>query len=216
MQKTKLTLLLILFWSIVAHGQSRWAFELHGGEVYNVPMPLKIIQKGFPELKLTARYNTEALTLPVYWDLRLSKWKNNKSVELEAIHHKLYLDNTTEEVEKFNISHGFNMLFVNRGFEKKTLRYRCGIGLVIIHPESRIRGREFGDSTDDWDMGYYLTGPALNLSSGKAIAISKRFYLNVEGKTTFAYSKTKIAEGKADVYNLAFHLIIGFGTNFVR
>jgi len=216
MQKTKLTLLLLLFWSIVANGQSRWSFELHGGEVYNVPMPLKIIQKGFPELKLTARYNTEALTLPVYWDWRLSKWKNNKSWELEAIHHKLYLDNTTEEVEKFNISHGFNMIFVNRGFEKNKLRYRTGLGLVLVHPESKIRGREFGNSTEDWDMGYYLTGPAVNLAINRPLKLGGRFYFNAEGKTTFAYSRIKIADGHANVYNLALHLILGFGVDLIR
>lgn len=216
MQKTKLTLLLFLFWSIVAYGQSRWSFELHGGEVYNVPMPLKIMQEGLPELKLTARYNTEALTLPVYWDLRLSKWGNNKSWELEAIHHKLYLDNTTEEVEKFNISHGFNMIFVNRGFEKNKLRYRAGLGVVLVHPESKIRGREFGNSTADWDMGYYLTGPAVNLSINRPIKLGGRFYFNAEGKTTFAYSRIKIADGNANVYNLALHLILGFGVDLIR
>lgn len=216
MIKNSVLVLLFIVVTLGTNAQVRWAFELHSGEVYNAPMPLVIMQNGYPEIRMTARYSTEALTLPVYWDIRLSRWREGKSIEAELIHHKLYLDNTTSEIEKFNISHGFNMLFVNRGFEKKAFRYRSGIGLVIIHPESRIRGREFGDSTDDWDMGYYLTGPALNLSAGKAIAISKRFYLNVEGKTTFAYSKTKIAEGKADVYNLAFHLIIGFGTNFVR
>lgn len=214
--KTTITILLVLLGVVISSGQSRWSFELHGGEVYNVPMPLKIAQEGFSDLKLTARYHTEALTLPVYWDCRISKWKSNKSWELEAIHHKLYLENTTPEVEKFNISHGFNMIFVNRGFEKNKFRYRTGLGMVLVHPESKIRGLEFGNSTDDWDLGYYLTGPVLNLAVSKPIKLSGRFYANVEGKTTCAYSRIKIANGHADVYNLALHLNIGFGVDLIR
>lgn len=215
MKKLVLSVVIVII-SIFTSAQSRWSFEIHGGEVYNVPMPLKIMQEGFPELKLTARYNTEALTLPVYWDWRISRWQNQKSWELEAIHHKLYLDNTTGEVEKFNISHGFNMIFVNRGFEKPKFRYHAGLGIVLVHPESKIRGLEFGNSTVDMDMGYYLTGPVVNLAINKPIKLGGRFYINAEGKTTFAYSRVKIANGHANVYNLALHLILGFGVDFIR
>jgi len=200
----------------VVFAQSRWSFELHGGEVYNVPMPLTIKQQGYPDLKLTARYFTEPLTLPVYWDMRFSRWLGRKSWEFELIHHKLYLNNTTAEVQKFNISHGFNMLMVNRGFAKKTFRYRTGLGVVLAHPESNIRGKEFGNSSDSRDMGYYLSGPVLNLAISKTIRLSSRFYLNAEAKTTFAYSRIKIAEGHADVYNLAFHLILGIGVDLIK
>lgn len=200
----------------VAFTQSRWSFELHGGEVYNVPMPLQIKQQGYPDINLTARYHTEALTLPAYWDWRFSRWQNDKSWEFEAIHHKLYLENTTPEVLKFNISHGFNMIMVNRGFDKKTFRYRVGAGVVLVHPESNVRGKGFGNTGDDWDMGYYLSGPVLNLAISKPIRLGGRFYLNAEAKTTLAYAHIKVAEGHADVYNLAFHLILGIGVDLVN
>lgn len=206
----------VLFSQTNSFAQSRWSFELHGGEVFNVPMPLTIKQQGYPDLKLTARYHTEALTLPVYWDWRFSRWHNNKSWEFEAIHHKLYLENTTPEIEKFNISHGFNMLMVNRGYDKKTFRYRAGVGMVLAHPESKIRGKEFGDTGNDWDMGYYLSGPVLNFAVSKPIRLGGRFYLNAEAKTTFAYSHIKIAEGHANVYNLAFHLVLGIGVDLTK
>ena len=205
-----------LFISSALFAQARWSFELHGGEVYNAPMPLQVKQQTYPDIKLTARYNSESLILPVYWDWRFSRWKNNKSWEFEAIHHKLYLDNTTPEVQKFNISHGFNILMVNRGFDKKTFRYRAGAGVVLTHPESIIRGKEFGNSTDDMDTGYYLTGPVFNLAISRPISLGGRFFINPEAKTTFAYSYIKISEGHANVYNLAFHLILGFGVDFIR
>jgi hypothetical protein len=200
----------------IAHAQSHFSFELHSGGAYSVPLPLKIKQQGYPDLKLTAHFRTEAFTLPVYWDMRFSRWKDEKSWELELIHHKLYLDNTSEEVQKFNISHGFNMILLNRGFNRKIFRYRAGAGIVLAHPESNIRGKEFGSSTDDYDLGYYLSGPVMNLAFSKPIRFWGRFYINAEAKTTFAYSRIKIAEGNSDVYNLAFHLILGIGYDFIN
>lgn len=196
--------------------QSIWTFELHGGEVYNVPMPLTISQEGYPELKLTARYFTEPLTLPVYWDIRFSRWQNDKSWEFEVIHHKLYLENTTSEVQKFNISHGFNMLMLNRGFDKRVFRYHAGVGIVLTHPESKIRGKEFGNTTDDWDMGYYISGPVVNMAISKPISLNRRLFINAEAKTTFAYGSIQVAEGRADVLNLAFHLILGVGYDMIK
>jgi hypothetical protein len=196
-----------------AESQSLWSFECHGGEGYNVPMPLTISQQGYPGIKLTAHYYTEPFTPPFYMDLRLSCWQNNRSWEIEFIHHKLYLDNTTSEVQKFNISHGFNMLFLNRGFDQKTFRYRAGLGIVITHPESNIRGKEFGDSENTWDLGYYLSGPVINLAIGKPIRLGERIYINAEAKTTFAYTFVQVADGHADVYSLAFHLVLGIGVN---
>jgi hypothetical protein len=194
-----------------SRAQTEWTFELHGGGVYNLPMPLKIRQNGHPDIKLTARYNSESFVLPVYWDWRLSRWNNEKAWELEVIHHKLYLSNTTSEVQKFSISHGFNMIFLNRGIDKTNFNYRYGIGLALIHPESKIRNLEFGDSNNDIDMGYYISGPIINLAIGKNYRLSKRFYLNGEAKTTLAWASVRIAEGNADVYNIAFHIILGVG-----
>lgn len=132
------------------------------------------------------------------------------------IHHKLYLSNTTSEVQKFNISHGFNMFTINRGFDKRTFQYRAGIGLVLSHPESTVRGLEFGDSDNNLDLGYYLSGPVWNFGISKPIQLSNRFFINTEAKTTFAYSSIKVAKGNADVFNVAFHLILGLGFDVIR
>ena len=207
--------LLLQFSFPTLFAQTKWTFEILGGEVYNLPMPLTIRQKGFSDLKLTARYRTDALTLPVYWDMRFSRWLNNKSWEFELIHHKLYLDNATPEVQKFNISHGFNMIMVNRGFDKKKFRYRAGAGIVLAHPESKIRGQEFGETTDDFDLAYFISGPVFNLAISKPFRMADRFYINAEVKTTLAYGSIKIAQGHANVYNFAFHIILGIGYDFI-
>jgi len=206
-------ILIYIVLSTTIHAQPRWSMELMGAGVYNVPMPLRISQQGFPDIQLTARYSSEPFVLPVYYDGRISRWEEDRSWEMEFIHHKLYLDNTGPEVQKFNISHGFNLLFVNRGFDRPSFRYRAGAGVVIAHPESQIRGRTFGSSTDDNDWGYYLAGPALQASINKPFYLGERFYINAEAKTTLAYASVKVAQGRADVVHMAFHLLLGLGVD---
>lgn len=210
-KKIGLILSFILILTNAGYAQSEWSFEVHVGEVFNVPLPLSIVQNGYPKINMTARFRTEAFTPPIYWDWRISHWKGQRSWELEVIHQKLYLKNTTSEVQKFNISHGFNLLMINRGFDKGKFRLRTGAGIVLAHPESKIRGMEFGNTSDDFDMGYFISGPAANFALSKPIRINNRFFVNTEAKTTLAWSRVKIAGGHAEVFNLAFHLILGLG-----
>jgi hypothetical protein len=215
--KCVIAIILILFLSVLdMYAQTRWSFELHGGEVYNLPLPLTIRQQGYPDIKLTAHYSSEPLILPLYADSRLIRWQNGKSWELEFLHHKLYLDNTTAEIQKFSISHGFNMIMVNRGFNRKAYQYRAGVGIVLTHPESVIRGQAFGDATNDWDLGYFISGPVANLSVGKQFRLNNRFYMNAEAKTTLAYINVEVADGNAEVINIAFHLVLGIGVDFSK
>ena len=44
---------------------------------------------------------------------------------------------------------------------------------------------------------------------------TKRWFLNAEVKSTIAYANVKVISGHADVYNVAFHFILGLGGNFV-
>jgi hypothetical protein len=210
-------ILFLIFISFpIVNAQSHWAFEVHSGQVFNLPMPLTIRQDGYPDIKFRAQYSSESFILPVYWDIRLGRWQNKRAWEFEVIHHKLYLKNTTPEVQKFNISHGFNIIMVNRGFEKKSFRYRTGAGIVLAHPESKIRGKEFGTSIDDTDLGYFISGPVINFAISRPFYIGNRFYVNAEAKTTLAYSNIKVVQGNSDVYNIAFHLILGLGADFFK
>jgi len=215
--KKYIFILPFMFISLFAtYAQERWTVEWHGGEVYNLPLPLTISQQGYPDIKLTARYYTDALFPPIYWNLRLSHWKNVRSWEFELVHHKLYLDNTTPEVQKFNISHGFNMITINRGYDIKTWQCRAGAGIVLTHPESRIRGKEFGSTGDDFDLGYFVSGPVLNFAIGKSYRTGNRFFFYAEAKTTLAYAYIPISQGHAKVVNIAFHIVLGLGYDFIK
>jgi hypothetical protein len=193
-----------------------WAFEFHLGTAYNVPMPLVISQQGQPDINMIAKYRTDAFTPPVYWDWRFSRWKDGKSWEFEAIHHKLYLDNTTTDVSRFGISHGFNFIIINRGYDYNNFRLRVGGGLVFSHPESVVRGLKWGEAGDPLDMGYRLSGPLINFAVAKPIHLTNHLFINIEGRTTMAYSRVPVVNGHADVFNIALQIVAGMGTYFVK
>jgi hypothetical protein len=177
-------------------------------------MPLSIKQSGYPDLNFVAKYYSEPFTAPVYWDWRVSRWHNNKSWELEAIHHKLYLQNKPAEVQQFSISHGYNIIFTNRGYSYKGLLMRLGLGFVLSHPETQIRNQNFNQNLGIAELGYYISGTALNFAIGKHFNIGDYFYINSEAKTTFSYANIPIVNGNAVLYNWAFHAVLGLGVNF--
>lgn len=205
-------LMVFMLFRLGAVAQSRWLFELHGAVAANVPLPLTIHQDGYADIKVSgSRYHSEPFVKPVYYDGRISRWHDNKSWEIEFTHHKIFLQNAPAEVQKFNVSHGFNLLMVNRGFDRQIFRYRVGGGVVIAHAESEIRNLEFESKRKDNDRGYYLAGPGLQASINKPFYLGNRFFINAEARTTLAYASVKIAQGHADVWNMAFHLMLGMG-----
>ena len=79
-------LFLLMAWSPL-NAQRTWSFELHGGVTANMPLPLTIIQQNYPIIYFKqARYYSEPLKSPYYWDWRFAKWFGKHSIEFEAIH----------------------------------------------------------------------------------------------------------------------------------
>lgn len=195
--------------------QKKWSFELHGGVVYNLPLPLVIRQEGQPVIRIKkALYASEPLNDPYYWDWRFSRWKNHKSIEFEAIHHKIYLLNKPAEVQHFGISHGYNMLMVNRGWERNHNIFRVGLGSVLIHPESTVRNLEYQVGPGFDLPGYRMRGILLNLAAARQFALGKYFYFNAEGKITASVLNADVVNGKARVHSVVFHFILGPGVNW--
>lgn len=216
--RLKLVFLLITGLSVSLSGQaqSKYSIEIQTGPVANVPLPLVIRQTARPDYSFIARYRTEPFDVPYYYEGRISRWHGNTSWELEFMHHKIYLDNPNADVPAFAISHGFNMLMLNRGIDLNGNIFRAGIGLVITHPEFTIRGVEF-DQTRGWfGEGYMPSGLAINMGYSRHLEITDRFFVNVEAKTTFGYARLNQGNLSVDTYNWAFHLILGPGYYFLK
>lgn len=210
--------IIFIFLSSFAYSQ-KWSAEFHMGYANNFPSKLTIKQNGFPDIILKARFYTEPFISPYYWLWRISYKKNEKSkIEFEAVHHKIYLKNTTTEVESFGISHGLNLLIINYvKIFPNNFHANIGLGGVLAHAESTIRGRSLPEKNRGiFGMGYYMSGVALNFSTGKYFNLSPRLYINTEIRFNPSYTVVPVVDGKAYVWNYAYQVIAGLGYYFIK
>ncbi len=193
--------------------QASWIVEWLGGFVYNFKTPLVIRQSGYEDIKLNAQYRTKPLGLPIYYALRIARGKENYW-ELELIHHKLFLKNKPNAVQDFSITHGYNLLVINRAWKYQKILFRLGAGVVIAHPETTIRNKKYSEKKGIFNRGYYIAGPVIQVALEKRFNLYKKLFAIIEGKFTSSFSRIPIRDGNADVLNLAFHGLLGLSYHF--
>jgi len=213
--KKKLIFLIIFVliqFIIIGYGQAKdeWEFTIGTGISHSLVSYLNISQKDYPDLILKAIFQTRPLEFPLYYAARIAFWKHNSSWELEVIHLKLYLKNRPAEIQYFAISHGFNLIFINRGYRRNAWHYRMGSGLVLAHPENTIRNRKLPENRGLLRWGYYLSGVTIQLAGGRFILKGKRMGLSLEGKLTAAYAHIPVVNGRARLFNVTFQLILSW------
>lgn len=180
------------------------------GTVLNAPTPLRIVQRNEPEIRRTARYETRPFEPPLYYTARLGAAWGRRGWEVEWIHHKLYLTRKPDAIQRFSISHGYNLVLVNRVGEGLGWVSRVGLGMVVAHPETRIRGLE-GPRSGGLGRGYHLAGVAAQTAWGRGWRLAGGLRGWVEGKITLAFADVPVAKGEARVPNAALHLVAGLG-----
>ncbi|GAB3539218.1 hypothetical protein GCM10027443_35470 [Pontibacter brevis] len=191
--------------------ERHWEVGIAGGVAHNLKTPLSIRQADATPIRLSANYRTEPFTPPVYYDVRVSSWKAGKGWELKFTHHKLILQNKPPEVQRFSITDGFNLLTLNRLWQKKGLTLSAGGGIVITHPESTVRNKPFPESRGILNKGYYVSGPTLEAAVSKRLYFAARWFAFCEGRASASYVQVPVADGHARVTNAAVHLLFGAG-----
>ncbi len=198
--------------AIPAGANAAWTLEAFGGSAYSLPSPLSIHQHGQERIYLMARYQTKPLAGSPYYAWRVAKWRDEQAWEFELVHHKLYLTNNPPEVQHFEVSHGYNLITINRACVRGNLVWRYGVGVVASHPETTIRGQElpWGDGLN----GFYISGPTVQLAIGRKFPLRGGLFAVVEGKWTASYATIPVRDGNAYVPNMALHWLIGLGYDF--
>lgn len=218
MKKAEILLLWLLLIGSgkIANAQKlQWEVAVAGGAVYNIPTNLTIEQADFPVISLRARYHTEPFVPPVYYDVRVAAWRENKGWNMKFTHHKIILDNRLPEVQRFSITDGFNLLTINRLWRIKEFELSAGAGIVITHPESTVRGRVFPESGGIVG-GYFISGPTIELALAKRLHLGEHLFLLGEGRLTGSYVQVPIEGGDASVPNAALNASLGLGYRFKR
>jgi hypothetical protein len=210
----------LLLWGLViashtaAIGQGFTA-EVFAGTSWSLPTSLRIQQPGEDAIRFKARYLTRPWHGSPYYAYRVGyqKWS------AELVHHKVYLQNPTPDIQHFEVSHGYNMAMISR-----TLPYghspgifRVGLGMVIGHPEGRIRGKAINPVKSFLGGGYHISGICVQAAAGPPLSVAEHWFFRPEVKLTAAWARMPLlGGGTATVPNIALHTLFGFGYRSAR
>jgi len=194
--------------------RTKWVVQAATGTAGQFRSSLVIEQDGEDDLDFTAHYKTRPFTSGApYYSLRLGYWRGESAWELETHHHLVTLvDDPTGVVENFQMTHGYNLNTVNRAWLVGGFIWRIGVGAVITHPESTVRGKTYDG--DGFYGGFDLSGVCGQVSLEKRLPLWGGLFLYLEGKFTAAWAKVPIADGEATVPNYALHGLAGLGLDF--
>ena len=201
----------LAIWLVPANARAQVTFEYFMGTAVNLHTPLTIEQDGYPDISFTAHYSVRPLADRLYYAARIGFWNRDAGAGwvFELLHHKLYLENPPPEVQHFEVTHGYNMFTLNRGWRLDKFTVLAGGGLVIPHTNSQVRG--LGRSID---APYTLAGVAFQGAANRRFDLANWLFVTAEGKITAAWARVPVAEGRATTPNVAFHALAGVGVQF--
>jgi hypothetical protein len=192
------------------------AVELMTGSAYNFPTPLTVHQSGYPDLNVTAHYDTRPFghDFP-YYALRISRWDGDGAWEFEQLHHRLFLSHPPPEIQDFSIHYGYNYLLFGYAWRRDGLVLHLGAGPILTNPESTVRHQTRPYGSAFFDGGWYYSGIGMAAAAEKTFPLTTRtfFIVEVALSTGFAWS-VPIENGSANVRNVALHGHIGLGYTF--
>jgi hypothetical protein len=190
----------------------RPGLEAHLGTAWNTPAPLTVRQDGQPDLSFTARYETRAFEIPLYYVYRLLLLDaGGRGWSLDLVHHKLYLQDPPREIGEFAVSHGYNLLVLSRLRATRAWHWGAGAGAVITHPENTVRGRKLSENRGLFRDGYYVSGATLGVFAGRRLLLPGGLHVTGEARASLSWARVPIEGGNADVPNCALHAGMGLG-----
>lgn len=186
-----------------------WELSAALGMSYSLDQTITVKQNNQPDLLVDGQRESKPFSAPFYYALRVGFWWEDQAIELEGIHHKIYVeDNLPPTLEKFEITDGYNLLYLNYAYAwQESLIFRAGIGSVIAHPDIIIAGeRTLG--------GYQFSGLTGQVAIEKEFALTSHWLLSLEGKLSYSQADIDINNGSIDAPDTAFHLIGHIKYNF--
>ena len=193
-----------------------FSVDLSLGEVYNLDQDISISRTNGSDINFHASFKTNGLKSPQYYSLRLGSEIRQIHTEFEFIHHKLYVEDLPPEIDKFEVSDGYNLLLINIVNNiRDNLLYRFGLGTVVTHPDIVIEGQtnyvEGGGLIPKfWTEGYHWGGICSQASLGYRKKITSQIQLNLETKIIYASAKIPVVDGSFILPNLSLHFLAGF------
>jgi hypothetical protein len=175
---------------------------------------LTVRQSGEKPISVSAEYSTRPFEGSPYYAWRVGFWRGSTGWAVGLVHHKLYLENAPPGIDRFEISHGFNLIALTHGWRWNATWVRAGGGPVLAHAETTIRGRS-KDADGLFGRGYYLTGPSAQAALGRYVHLRSGVALALEAMVSGSRARVPVADGQATVPNFALHLHVGLSLGAV-
>lgn len=211
---TRSTLILFLLLLPTA-GWSQGAVVLEGalGTALNAPTTLVVNQQGFDQISLTADYSTRPFRESPYYQVQVGIWyrKNAKAFVFGFLHHKLYLDNPPPEIQRFEITFGYNTLYGGHAWRKSNWIISTGAGVLIANPYTEVRGRSQDRRRGFLSLGWYFAGGTVYGAVQRRFPLAGKVFFGMEAKVTGSMAWITVADGNAKVPNIALHFLASLG-----
>ena len=193
----------------VTHAET-WAFEALIGDAYNFHSSTRIEHEATGRRHWDGNYETRGLEGPLHYAWRIARWRDDAAWELQLLHHKLYLQDPQPPIEALSVSHGFNIITINRAMRFGPWRARVGVGPVVTHAEARIAGTSY-------DGPYELAGAAFLVGGGREVRLTEHLYALGEFSATYGHVEAQpkgTPRLELSISNPALHAHIGLGYRF--
>ena len=198
----------------VAHSQGL-TVDLLLGSAYNIPTPLTIRQHGHPKLAHTARYDTKPFgPFAPYYAGRITFWRGDGGWEINVIHHRLFLSNTTSEIERFEIHYGYSYFLAGRAWRTHGFELHANGGVVMTNPANVVRGLPMNTPEADARAGYDITGVGASFAVSRDVNVTRNLALVGTGAVVAGTVSVPVANGSARVPNIGLHGQIGVRLKF--
>jgi opacity protein-like surface antigen len=238
-----ITLMLIGIWLLCWHRgtSAETAFSLYGGTSFtrNSDLHLTRPERGTAATVKDVKWDADPFKAAPYYGLRFTHFFDqvpNWGVALDFTHYKMYAQtdrvvsvngawkgaaiNTTAPmnryVQRFEISHGVNMLSVNgiyrwlnTGVGGNRIQPYVGAGLVYYRTHS-----ENAVDNAPHETGYQSSGVGYQLLGGVQYRLSQRWGAFVEAKFNGGTAKVDIDNGRAETSLRTIHGLVGISYSF--
>ncbi len=180
------------------------------GASQSAPTTVSIAREGQPTVFQRAEWDNQPFQLPPYWLVRAGWDFGRWELSLELVHHKLILANPRAPIDRFAVSHGFNLVLATAAVRVGgQLVARAGAGLVVAHPESSVSGAIYG-ATGPYE-GEMPAGAAATVGLERRIPVWRWVSVVLSTAATAAWISVPVAGGHAELPDVAVHVRLGLG-----
>jgi hypothetical protein len=194
----------------------RVSIDVMTGSAYNVPTPLTIRQDGFPDIHFTANYDTKPLgPFAPYYSWRIEFWRDDAAWEFQQVHHRLFLENTTSDVQAFAVHFGYNYFLFGRAWRTHGVVVHLSGGVIVANPSNTVRGKSVNVSQPGaLDVGYNLGGVGGGVAVSRDVTLFHHVYAVVDGAVLLGHASVPVVNGSASVPTVGMHGHVGLGFTF--